>query len=103
VRTAGSGGSMGRGRRQHAPPVVTPLAVAAELSSGSRGWRPMVAEPNVYADDRPAVLDEPGAAGTVGRVEPRRERRKSGRASRVLGVMAATLLLVGSTLVGLQL
>lgn len=95
--------AIGHARRHHAPPLVTPLAVAAELSSGSRGWRPMVAEPNVYADDRPAVLDEPGAAGTVGRVEPRRERRKSGRASRVLGVMAATLLLVGSTLVGLQL
>lgn len=94
--------SIGHARRHHATPLVTPLEVTTELANGSRNHhRSVVADEAVVAAP-PALLDEPGAP-PASRVEALRERRKSGRTARLLGVMAAMLLLVGATLVGLQL
>lgn len=95
--------SIGHARRHHAPPLVTPLAVTMELANGARNnHRTVVADEAVVAAP-PALLDEPGTAPPASRVEALHERRKSGRTARLLGVMAAMLLLVGATLVGLQL
>lgn len=95
--------SIGHARRHHATPLVTPLAVATELANGSRNHhRTVVADEAVVAAP-PALLEEPGTPPPASRVEQLRERRKSGRTARLLGVMAAMLLLVGATLVGLQL
>ena len=95
--------SIGHARRHHATPLVTPLAIATELANGSRNHhRAVVADEAVVAAP-PALLDEPGAPPPPSRVEQLRKRRKSGRTARLLGVMAAMLLLVGATLVGLQL
>ncbi|RIQ33634.1 murein biosynthesis integral membrane protein MurJ [Jiangella rhizosphaerae] len=94
--------AIGHARRHHATPLVTPLEIATELANGSRHHhRAVVADEAVVAAP-PALLDEPGPP-PPSRVEQLRERRKSGRTARLLGVMAAMLLLVGATLVGLQL
>ncbi|TDD72244.1 murein biosynthesis integral membrane protein MurJ [Jiangella aurantiaca] len=95
--------AIGHARRHHATPLLTPLEVATELANGARNHhRAVVADEAVVAAP-PALLDEPGEAPPSSRVEQLRERRKSGRTARLLGVMAAMLLLVGATLVGLQL
>lgn len=95
--------SIGHARRHHAPPLVTPVEVAAELAAGARPQRTVITEPPRITDQPPALLDEPGTPPPPSRIEQRRERRRSGRTARLLGVMAAMLLLVGATLVGLQL
>ncbi|PSL01352.1 putative peptidoglycan lipid II flippase [Haloactinopolyspora alba] len=96
--------AIGHARRHHAQPLLSPSAVASELSTTTKPPRPTVTEPPGPQEQPPALLDEPGTPPPPpSRIEQRRERRRSGRGARVLGVMAATLLLVGSTLVGLQL
>ncbi|TDE12567.1 murein biosynthesis integral membrane protein MurJ [Jiangella asiatica] len=95
--------SIGHARRHHATPLVTPVAVAAELAAGARPQRAVITEPARFMEQPPALLDEPGTPPPPSRIEQRRERRRSGRTARLLGVMAAMLLLVGATLVGLQL
>jgi hypothetical protein len=95
--------SIGHARRHHATPLVTPLAVTTELANGSRNHQRTVVADEAVVAAPPALLDEPGTPPTASRVEQLRERRKSGRTARLLGVMAAMLLLVGATLVGLQL
>ncbi|WP_116947837.1 murein biosynthesis integral membrane protein MurJ [Jiangella endophytica] len=94
--------AIGHARRHHATPLVTPLEVATELANGARNHQRAVVADEAVVAAPPALLDEPGPP-PPSRVEQLRERRKSGRTARLLGVMAAMLLLVGSTLVGLQL
>ncbi len=95
--------AIGHARRHHATPLVTPLQVATELANGARNHQRAVVADEAVVAAPPALLDEPGEEPTPSRVEQLRERRKSGRTARLLGVMAAMLLLVGATLVGLQL
>jgi putative peptidoglycan lipid II flippase len=94
--------AIGHAHRHHAEPLRTPVEVAAELVVTSRAPRPIVSEPDELTQLPPALLDEPGTLPPR-RSEQRRERRRSGRTVRLLGVMAAMFLLVGATLVGLQL
>lgn len=96
--------AIGHARRHHAAPLVTPLEVATELANGARHQQRAVVADEAVVAAPPALLDEPGdVPPPPSRVEQLRERRKSGRTARLLGVMAAMLLLVGATLVGLQL
>ncbi|PZF83702.1 murein biosynthesis integral membrane protein MurJ [Jiangella anatolica] len=95
--------SIGLARRHHATPLTTPLQVATELANGARNHHRTVVADEAVVAARPALLDEPGTPPPPSRVEQLRERRRSGRTARLLGVMAAMLLLVGATLVGLQL
>ncbi|WP_053203677.1 murein biosynthesis integral membrane protein MurJ [Jiangella muralis] len=96
--------AIGHGRRHHATSLVTPLEVATELANGARHQQRSVVADEAVVAAPPAILDEPGdQPPPPSRVEQLRKRRKSGRTARLLGVMAAMLLLVGATLVGLQL
>src|SRR5690606_16380523 len=90
-------------RRDHALPLTTPAAVSAELSAAVRTAPPLTAETGDPPGRPPAVLGDAAQPPSMSRIEQRRQRRKSGRTARLLGVLAATLLLVGATLVGLQL
>ncbi len=95
--------AIGQPTRHHTVALVTPSEVASELSSVTKNPRPAITDPVDHHDQPPALLGESGAAIGTSRGAQRRERRKSGRTSKILGVLAAALLLVGSTLVGFQL
>ncbi|AYY15099.1 murein biosynthesis integral membrane protein MurJ [Actinobacteria bacterium YIM 96077] len=103
--------AVGNARRHHARPLRTPSEIATELGvgprtdqfvimSGSSGQAP--GRPGTLADGarNPALVAEQPAPG---RARSRRQQRRGGRLNRFLGVLGGALLLVGATLVGLQL
>lgn len=102
--------AIGHAARHHATPLLTPAGIAAELN-GSAAGRAFV---NGYDDgnggsngDPPALIGDPAAVAVDDGDAPvgtrRRDRRESSSLVRIFGVIGGALLLVGSTLVGLQL
>ncbi|WP_165367527.1 discoidin domain-containing protein, partial [Phytoactinopolyspora endophytica] len=103
--------SVGNARRHHTAPLHSPFQIAAELGAGPRTDEFVIPGP---PPDRPAAvsnradeMSSPYLASTTAAAVPpgtsRRDRRRTSRLNRFLGVIGAALLLVGATLLGLQL
>ncbi len=102
--------AIGNAGRHHAVPLRSPFEVASELGAGPGTDQFEIVRPVAHAAGGGALLDavggshgNGGSGAASGAVRSRRERRKPSRLNRFLGVFGAALLLVGATLVGLQL
>ncbi|NED98686.1 murein biosynthesis integral membrane protein MurJ [Phytoactinopolyspora halotolerans] len=104
--------AVGNARRHHTVPLSSPLQIAAELGAGPRTDEfvvpaqhpaPSAAPNGARADEvNGSYLATMSGAG-VPPGTSRRDRRRTSRLNRFLGVIGAALLLVGATLLGLQL
>jgi len=105
--------TLGNAARHHAPPLQTPAEVVEALTSRTAATRVNgllggFSDTTEDPGPPPAVLDAPALPLASTRAEPvarhaEPPQQGSGRVARVLGVITAALLLVGATMVGLQL
>lgn len=96
--------ALGNARRHHTTPLRSPSAIAAELGAGPGAEQLVLVEGNSGDAAHREAFSGAYIPGGEGRRRARnRQQRRANRLNRFLGVVGATLLLVGATLVGLQL
>ncbi|NDL57878.1 murein biosynthesis integral membrane protein MurJ [Phytoactinopolyspora mesophila] len=102
--------SIGNARRHHVPPLRSPFEIASELGTGPGTDQFAIVGQDSAEGNGNGLLDPVSGpylgvpAGTAAtQLRSRRDRRRTSKLGRFLGVFGAALLLVGATLVGLQL
>ena len=106
--------TLGNSARHHAAPLRSPAEIVEALTSGTttarvNGMLGGIDDTAIDTGRPPAVLDAPAIPLLpTGAVPPTRRAEQpasqgSGRLGRIVGVLAGALLLVGATLVGLEL